>query len=207
MSTQVMAWMKIKAKNYDNKRKQGFKAFIELLRHNTINVEDPRMGHTLLYLEINNEEIFKKMGELDENIELSLMGHGDSWSFESAQYLLELILEHKESLIKNMGYKDKDREKLRKFFDVIESSDLKLEFNNIIFREEDVDIMDGFEEFVWCSHDRCKVPAEYNLRLLDNGRIKGRDDFPANRSLTVEDIPYCEEHFYEMIKKVKKQEN
>lgn len=50
---------------------------------------------------------------------------------------------------------------------------------------------------------KAKFKTSYNFRLLDNGRIKGRDDFPANRSLTVEDIPYCEKHFYEMKKRSK----
>ncbi|WP_414838881.1 hypothetical protein [Carnobacterium sp. TMP28] len=202
MSTEVMVWMKIKSKNYDKKSEQGFKAFLELLKHNTINIEDPRTGHTLTYLsEINNEKIFKKMDEFDGNTEVTLMGQGDSWSFESAQYLLDFILEYKEPLIISMGYKEKDREKLRKLFAIIETSDLKLEFTTIIYREEDMDSMGGFEEFVWCSNDGCKVPAEYNFKLLEDGRIKGKDDFPASCPLKNDDIPYCEKHFYQRLNK------
>ena len=202
MSTEVMVWMKIKSKNYDKKSKQGFKAFLELLKYNTINIEDSRTGHILAYLsEINNEEIFKRIDEMDENTEVTLMGQGDSWSFESAQYLLDFILEYKDSLIRNMAYKHKDREQLSKLFASIENSGMKLEFTNIIFREEDMDSMDGFEEFVWCSHVGCKVPAEYNIKLLENGRIKGKDQFLASCPLKNDDIPYCKKHFYQKINK------
>lgn len=202
MSTEVMVWMKIKSKNYDKKSKQGFKAFLELLKYNTINIEDSRTGHILAHLsEINNEGIFKKIDEIDDNTEVTLMGQGDSWSFESAQYLLDFILEYKDPLIRNMGYKHKDREQLSKLFASIENSGLKLEFTNIIFREEDMDSMDGFEEFVWCSHVGCKVPAEYNIKLLENGRIKGKDQFLASYPLKNDDIPYCKKHFYQKINK------
>jgi|GEM_PF-6145872 hypothetical protein len=202
MSSEVMVWMKIKAKTYDKKSKEGFKAFVELLKHNTVNIEDPMTGSTLAYLsEKDNEELFKKTSQLEENSQLTLMGHGDSWSFENAQTLVELLTEHKEAVIKDMGYRKKDRDKLGKLLDIIEKSDLKLEFTNIIFRKEDIDILEGFDEFVWCSYKGCKVPAEYNFKLLENGRRKGYDEFPASFPLKEGDIPYCQEHFNKMLEK------
>ena len=38
-----MARMKTNAKKYDNKGKQGYKALIELLKYNTINIEDSNL--------------------------------------------------------------------------------------------------------------------------------------------------------------------
>lgn len=197
MSMDVMAWMRVRPKSNDEKSKEGFKAFVDLFRHNTMTVQYQVGGTLLLYLESVSR--ISKTASLDEIYELDLMGNGNGRAFSSAQEVLEVILDHKDALIQSMGYEKKTKEQLRKNFEIIEKSDLQLGFLHTVIRVEDCELMIGFEEFVWCSHDNCKIPAEYNYKVLATGEIQGEDDFPVDRPLTNEDTPYCERHFLERV--------
>ena len=50
MSMDVMAWMRVRPKSNDEKSKEGFKAFVDLFRHNTMTVQYQVGGNSFTLL-------------------------------------------------------------------------------------------------------------------------------------------------------------
>lgn len=195
MSTNSLVWMRMKAKEGADAL-ASFKAFVQLMEYNSATIEDPRTGFVLAYVEeVGNGDLFANLDQIDGSSELTLMGYGDGWSFERAQTLVDLFIEHEDAVLKDMLTREQDRAYVEDLFLKLSLSSDAVEFSQIVFREEDMDVQAGFDEFVWCSYEACDVPAEYNARRLANGDVIGRDEFPASRGIEVEDIPYCEAHF------------
>lgn len=192
-----LAWMKVKSK--EDSDGKALLAFAQLLQYNSWEIEDPFSGSIAAYFtSVHNEDLFKNMKKIDEDATLSLLGFGEAWYFEDIQNLIDLIIENRDKLLDSIR-KEADRSYVQDIFDLLEKKGNDLETVDNVFRIEDFDVMGGFDEFVWCSVDACNVPAEYNGRLLDDGRMVGKDDFPASLGLTDEDIPYCKDHYEEKL--------
>lgn len=191
---ETMAWMRMKVN--DEEDLKSFKAFIKLMQYNSVTIEDPRTGFVLAFItEYGNQDLYEKIDRIDVSSELTLMGNGDSWSFESAKSLIGMFIDYKETILNDILAKKEDKKYLTKLFNRLEQSPPNVTFSHLVFRQEDFDVQEGFDEFVWCTFDGCNIPAEYNGKKLENGKLKGRDDFPASIPLTEKDIPYCQKHF------------
>lgn len=194
MSMESMVWMRMKVA--DEQDLKSFRALIELLQYNSVTIEDKRTGFVLAFImEYGNEKLFDEIDQLNASSELTLMGAGDSWSFESAESIMKLLIDYKETILKDMLVNKEDKQYLTGLFNRLEHSPPKVTFSHLVFRQEDLDVQAGFDEFVWCTYEGCDIPAEYNGKELENGTLKGRDDFLASIPLTKTDIPYCEKHF------------
>lgn len=194
MSMETMAWMRMKVN--DEESLKGFKAFIKLIQYNSVTIEDPRTGFVLAFITgYGNKELYERIDQIDSTSELTLMGNGDSWSFENAKSLIDMFINYKETILNDMLTKKEDKKYLIELFNRLEQSPPNVTFSHLVFRQEDFDVQEGFDEFVWCTYDGCDIPAEYNGKRLENGKLKGLDDFPASIPLTEKDIPYCEKHF------------
>lgn len=191
---ETMVWMRMKASNEEDLK--SFEAFIKLIKYNSVTIEDSRTGTVLAFIEgCGNKDLYEAIDQIDVSSELTLMGAGDSWSFESAESIMKLLIDYKETILKDMLVNKEDKQYLTGLFNRLEHSPPKVTFSHLVFRQEDLNVQAGFDEFVWCTYEGCDIPAEYNGKELENGNLKGRDDFLASIPLTKTDIPYCEKHF------------
>lgn len=197
MSTETMVWMRIRPKAEELR---GFQALAELMKGHSLTVEDERTAAILVYVESHgNEELFSDLTKLDQESTITMLGFGDSWSFENAETFIGLLVDHREQMMGNM-FLGKDESRIHHLFDQLAAYGEHLHISDIVYRAEDFDVMGGFDEFVWCTHDGCNVPAEYNMKRQKNGEPKGRDAFPASKGISEDDLPYCQQHFEQAVK-------